>query len=209
MIGMKYKTKQTHWDQTFSDKPDDTLGWYENDISYTLDFFPSELLDTPQTIFIAGAGTSQLVEALLAMGHRLILNDISVEALTKLRQRIGNQDNVTWLPADLSQALPEDVPPVDIWIDRAVLHFLIEERAVEQYFASLYRLVKKDGYVLLAEFSEHGVDRCAGLPVRRYSLDDMNQRMEPIFALRKQAHYDYVTPAGGQRPYLYALYQRE
>ena len=184
------------------------MGWYEKDISYTLDFFPSVLLDTPQTIFIAGAGTSQLVEALLAMGHRLILNDISIEALTKLRQRIGNQDNVIWLPADLSQALPEDVPPVDIWIDRAVLHFLIEEWAVEQYFASLYRLVKKDGYVLLAEFSEHGVDRCAGLPVRRYSLADMNARLVPAFTLKKHAHYDYVTPAGGQRPYLYALYQR-
>ncbi|MFV0543275.1 MAG: class I SAM-dependent methyltransferase [Marinicella pacifica] len=205
---MKHKIKQTHWDQIFRDKPDDTLGWYESDVSYTLDFFPPDLLTEPQTIFIAGAGTSQLVDGLLAIGHRLILNDISVEALAKLRQRIGNQDNVTWLPADLSKALPEDAPPVDIWIDRAVLHFLIEEQAIEQYFASLYRLVKKDGYVLLAEFSEHGVERCAGLPVRRYSLADMNARMVPAFTLKKHAHYDYVTPAGGQRPYLYALYQR-
>lgn len=205
---MKHKIKQTHWDQIFRDKPDDTLGWYESDVSYTLDFFPPDLLTEPQTIFIAGAGTSQLVDGLLAIGHRLILNDISVEALAKLRQRIGNQDNVTWLPADLSKALPEDAPPVDIWIDRAVLHFLIEEQAIEQYFASLYRLVKKDGYVLLAEFSEHGVERCAGLPVRRYSLADMNARMVPAFTLKKHGHYDYVTPAGGQRPYLYALYQR-
>jgi len=205
---MTNNSKQRHWDQIFNSKPNESLGWFEKDISYTLDFFPTWLLDTPQTIFIAGAGTSQLVEALLAMGHRLILNDISVEALTKLRKRLDEPGNVTWLPADLSKALPDDLPPVDIWIDRAVLHFLIEEAAIQSYFVSLYRLVKKDGHVLLAEFSESGAERCAGLPVRRYSLADMNARMVPAFTLKKHAHYDYVTPAGGQRPYLYALYQR-
>lgn len=205
---MKHKTKQTHWDQIFRDKPDDTLGWYESDVSYTLDFFPSDLLTEPQTIFIAGAGTSQLVEALLAMGQRLILNDISGEALDKLRERLGEQANVIWLPADVSKALPDEVPPVDIWIDRAVLHFLTTEDAIAQYFASLHRCVQNNGLVLLAEFADHGVQRCAGLPVRRYSLADMNARMVPYFTLIKYADYDYVTPTGGQRPYLYALYQK-
>jgi len=200
--------KQAHWDQIFSDKPDESLGWYESDISYTLDFLPEGLLVKPQTIFIAGAGTSQLVDTLLTAGHQLILNDISGEALDKLQKRIGDQNNVTWLPADLSKALPDDVPTIDIWIDRAVLHFLIAEHEIQQYFSSLHRLVKMGGYVLLAEFSESGAERCAGLPVRRYSLDDMNQRMLPGFTLIKHAHYDYITPVGGQRPYLYALYQR-
>lgn len=200
--------KQAHWDHIFSDKPDETLGWYERDVSYTLDFFPKGLLDKPQTIFIAGAGTSRLVDGLLAMGHRLILNDISEAALARLRERIGEQKNIIWLAADLSHPLPDELPAVDIWIDRAVLHFLIDDQAIDNYFANLYRLLKMNGYVLLAEFSESGAERCAGLPVRRYSLDDMNQRMLPDFALIKHAHYDYLTPAGGQRPYLYALYQR-
>jgi Methyltransferase domain. len=208
MNNQNKSAKQSHWDQIFSDKPDDSLGWYESDCSYTLEFFPEDLLAEPQAIFLAGAGTSQLVDDLLAMGHRLILNDISETALTKLRQRLGDTPNIHWLPADLSQALPDDVPPVDIWMDRAVLHFLIDEDDIAHYFANLYRLVNKNGFVLLAEFSEIGVERCAGLPVRRYSLADMNARMLPAFTLLKQAHYDYVTPAGGQRPYLYALYQR-
>ncbi|KAA3640818.1 MAG: methyltransferase domain-containing protein [Proteobacteria bacterium] len=200
--------KQAHWNHIFRDKPEESLGWYEQDVSYTLDFFPEGILAEPQTIFIAGAGTSQLVDGLLAMGHRLILNDISDAALAKLRGRIGKQDAVIWLAADLSQALPDDLPPVDIWIDRAVLHFLIDEQAIKQYFASLNRLVKSAGFVLLAEFAETGAERCAGLPVHRYSLAAMNRRMLPVFSLLKHAHYDYITPAGGNRPYLYALYQR-
>lgn len=208
MINKSNNNKKIHWDQIFTDKPDETLGWYEQDVSYTLDFFPQGLLDKPRTIFIAGAGTSQLVDSLLTLGHRLVLNDISGEALDRLRQRIGNESNIYWLPADMSQDLPNDIPPIDIWIDRAVLHFLINEKDIVQYFNHVHRLVKSNGYVLLAEFSESGAERCAGLPVRRYSLADMNQQMLSKFTLMKHAHYDYMTPAGGHRPYLYALYQR-
>lgn len=203
----KSNNKRNHWGQIFSEKSDDSLGWYEQNISYTLDFFPQDLLIELKTIFIAGAGTSQLVDALLALGHRLVVNDISGEALYKLRDGIDGHADIYWLPADMSKKLPDDIPAIDIWIDRAVLHFLIEEQDITQYFSHVHRLVKPDGYVLLAEFSESGAERCAGLPVRRYSLDAMNQRMVPQFTLLKHAHYDYITPAGGQRPYLYALYQ--
>ena len=199
---------QNHWNRIFTKKADEALGWYESDVSYTLNFFPGGVLAEPKIIFIAGAGTSQLVDSLLAMGHRLVLNDISETALDTLRERLGEPPSVHWLPADLSKVLPDKVPPVDIWIDRAVLHFLTTENAIAQYFASLHRCVHKNGLVLLAEFAEHGVQRCAGLPVRRYSLADMNARMVPDFTLIKHADYDYVTPAGGPRPYLYAMYEK-
>ncbi len=62
--------------------------------------------------------------------YRLILNDISDEALNKLRNRICTSERLLWLHHDISEPLPESIPQADVWIDLAVLHFLLERAAL-------------------------------------------------------------------------------
>jgi hypothetical protein len=150
-----------------------------------------------------------LVDELLARGHQLILNDISDEALDQLQKRIGiNKDILTWLRHDISKPLPSGIPQTDIWIDRAVLHFLLEESDIQGYFANLYSAINPGGYALLAEFSTTGAPKCAGLDLHRYSLEEMTLRMGAEFDLVKHEDYTFINPFGDPRPYIYALYRK-
>ncbi len=197
-----------HWNTIFSTKTDSELGWYERDASQTLKFFDLIPQNRFATVFLPGAGTSVLVDELLARGHKIILNDISDEALNKLRNRIGPDDRLTWLQHDISKPLPDDIPQADIWIDRAVLHFLLEEADIEGYFSNLHSEIRQGEHALLAEFSTLGAPKCAGLELHRYSIEEITRRMGADFELVKYEDYTYINPAGDPRPYIYALYKK-
>jgi SAM-dependent methyltransferase len=201
-----------HWNGVFSKSADRELGWYEESPAQTLRMLQCARCPGQATIFLPGAGTSVLVDELLARGHRLVLNDISATALDKLRGRLrerpGVMERVRWLRHDISRPLPPDVPPCDLWIDRAVLHFLTDEARIAGYFENLRRVVRPGGQVLLAEFSYEAPPRCAGLEVHRYTLEEMVERMGEDFEMVAFEHYTYVNPRGEPRPYLYALFRR-
>ena len=198
-----------HWDQVFASKADKELGWYEGDVGQTLAFLDRIPNALCQTVFVPGAGTSILIDELLARGMRVVLNDISGEALARLRGRIGaGGERVQWLHHDISKPLPDRAMQVDIWIDRAVLHFLLTESEIEGYFENVRAVVKPGGHVLLAEFSETGAIRCAGLDVHRYSVEEMRTRLGSEFSLVWAEDYTFVNPAGDPRPYVYALFRR-
>ncbi|WP_373070010.1 class I SAM-dependent methyltransferase [Sulfurimonas sp.] len=203
------ETLKEHWNSIFSKTNDTDLGWYEEDISQTLKFLREIPHSESKTVFLPGSGTSTLVDALLNQGHQLILNDISNEALNKLKNRLRNDENTTYLHHDISKPLPLKSPKVDLWIDRAVLHFLLNELDIETYFNNLCSSVKPGGFVLLAEFSTIGALKCAGLDVHRYSVSEINDRIGNEFKLIKDEEYKYINPSGNERPYIYALYKRE
>lgn len=201
-------TPNQHWNEIFSTKSDSELGWFEGDVAQTIQFLDRIPQADGPTIFLPGAGTSILVDALLSRGAHLILNDISDEALKKLRQRIGSHpDRLTWLHHDMSRPLPGGLPPADIWIDRAVLHFLLDETQIAGYFDNLRSALRPGGYALLAEFSISGAPTCAGLDVHRYSVEELAGRMGAGFELVRQEEYTFINPAGAPRPYVYALFR--
>lgn len=198
-----------HWDTIFSTKIDSELGWYESDISQTLRFLNSIPQDEYSKIFLPGAGTSLLVDELVARGHELILNDISEAALNKLKSRIAMSDRIKWLHHDMSKPIPGDIPQVDMWIDRAVLHFLLEDADIQAYFDNLRSVIEPKGYVMLAEFSVVGAPKCAGLELHRYSIEEITQRLGAEFELIKHEDYMFINPLGDPRPYIYTLYQHK
>jgi len=207
-----------HWDTIFEGTDDNNLGWYEKDSSPTLALLADIPILQDSTIFIVGVGTSELVDNLLAQDAQLVLNDISAVALNRVKQRLaGKADTVQWLCQDISQPIttlsfegqPEKpVSMVDIWIDRAVLHFLNEDEAITGYFDNLHSRLKKGGYALFAEFSKSGASKCAGLPVNRYSVEEITTRLGSAFHLEQSFNYNYTSPAGHPRPYIYCLYKR-
>ncbi|MEK6726186.1 MAG: class I SAM-dependent methyltransferase [Deltaproteobacteria bacterium] len=202
-------TPNQHWNAIFSTKTDPELGWYESEVSQTLKFLDLIPQSQTTTVFLPGAGTTALVDELLDRGYDIILNDISNEALNKLKDRIGmNEDRLTWIHHDISKPLPDGIPQADIWIDRAVLHFLLEEADIKGYFSNLHSAIRPGGYALLAEFSTMGAPECAGLELHRYSIEEITRRMGAEFELVKHEDYTFINPFGDPRPYIYGLYRK-
>jgi len=128
------KSDSNHWNAIFSEKEDSELGWYETDASQTLKLLTSIPNLENSTIFLPGIGTSVLAEILISKGPKLILNDISCHALNRIKNKLNNtSDDIQWLCQNITQSI-QNISNVDIWIDRAVLHFLTDNDDVEKYF---------------------------------------------------------------------------
>ena len=204
------KSDSAHWNRIFRETADQKLGWYEHDLTQTFRLLNQIPQWQTSTVFLPGAGTSRLVEVLLEAGTQLMLNDISPVALDHVKQRLGeNADSIDWICQDIARSLGTHLPPIDLWIDRAVLHFLTETEAIQGYFTNVRAGVKVGGHVLFAEFPPHGVPKCAGLDLHRYSLEELTERLGDGFMLVDHFECTYMNPAGKPRPYIYALYQRE
>ena len=192
------KSNCEHWNRIFRETADSKLGWYENDPSQTLRLLDQVSGWESSTVFLSGVGTAVLVDVLLAAGSELILNDISQQALDHVKERMGDQAAaVEWVCQDIAQPLGGAVPPTDIWIDRAVLHFLTEEADIQGYFKNVSSKVKLGGHILLAQFPPHGAPMCAGLDLHRYSVEDLSERLGPDFKLIEHFDHTYTTPSGG------------
>jgi len=210
------KSTDKHWDAIFAKHTESSLGWYETDLSKTFKLV-NQIKDwSHSTLFISGAGTSALVDELLKeKGVELVLNDISAIALEKMKVRLLEQEilkqesKVSWLCQDIAQPITVSIPAVDIWIDRAVLHFLTEEKAIKGYFENLKLHVKGNGHVIFAEFSQVGAEQCAGLAVHQYSIKELTERLGESFTLLSYFDSIYINPRGQKRPYIYALYQKQ
>ncbi len=203
------KSNAKHWDRIFARTEDDQLGWYEKEASATFKLLEKIQGWETATIFLPGAGTSGLIDELHSKGARLVLNDISGAALDRVRERLADRnENLEWLCQDIAEPLPPNSPPVDLWIDRAVLHFLTDEAAIQGYFRNLDTALKLDGHVLFAEFSTHGAEKCAGLTLHRYSVEELTDRLGSSFELIASFEHTYFNPSGDPRPYIYTLYKK-
>ncbi len=196
-----------HWNEIFSSTDDSNLGWYEEKPTQLIALLNKIENWQGASIFVSGAGTCTLVEELLAQQTHLVLNDISSEALNSIKARIGEQqESVYWLCQDISQPINEKIPELDIWIDRAVLHFLTEEKQIVGYFDNLKNNLKEGAYALFAEFSKQGAEMCAGLAIHQYSVDELSERLGNEFELVSSFEYLFTNPSGDKKPYIYALY---
>ena len=198
-----------HWNQAFARSAEEQLGWYEKDVSASMQLIEAADLSTGARILVAGAGNSRLLDELIRQGYtNLLASDISETALDQLHDRLGNK--IEYIVDDLTNpTLLNDIEPVDLWFDRAVLHFFKEQSQQDNYHTLINQKVRMGGYIALAEFAEDGATRCSGLDVRRYSIGDMQQFLGEEFILMKNFKHLYTMPTGDTRKYNYALFQRQ
>jgi SAM-dependent methyltransferase len=204
--------KERHWDNVYQNAPVERLGWYEETPQPSLRLIQACGLPKDARQFHAGAGASTLVDALLADGYsNFVATDISEVALQKLEERLGTAaaGNVQWIADDLTQpAKLQNIAPVDLWHDRAVLHFFTEEVEQQAYFDLVRKLVKPGGFAIIAAFNLDGAKSCSGLPVKNYNAAMLAEKLGPGFELLQSFDYPYVMPSGGERPYVYAMFRR-
>ena len=200
-----------HWDSAYENNDITKLGWYEEDPIPSLQLIQKCELSYNARILNVGVGTSTLIDELLNFGyHNVIASDISSNALHKLQTRLGaNKNRVHWVVDDLTNPkLLSEIDPIDLWHDRAVLHFFTNEEEQNTYFLLLKKIIKPKGYVLISTFNLEGATKCSGLNVKRYNKDLLINKLGSDFKLLDFFNYTYTMPSGDTRPYIYTLFKR-
>ncbi len=201
-----------HWNKAYN-QVDEQLGWFETNPIRTMQLVNACGLQKGATILNVGAGTTTLIDTLLEDGYtNIIANDLSEIALKKLKERIKKtyNYNLTCIKDDLTNPTKlNKLQNVDVWIDRAVLHFFLNENEQKAYFNLIQKIISKNGYVIIAVFSLNGAQKCSGLDLQRYNVDMLQNHLGSDFKLKETFNHTFINPSRGERPYIYTLFQRQ
>ena len=193
-----------HWERVYSTKAPTAVSWYQEHAALSVRLIEKTGVPKTAAIIDVGGGASTLVDDLLARGyHNVTVLDLSATALQAAKARLGSRaDSVTWIEADICRAaLPENA--YDVWHDRAVFHFLTAPGDRQAYVRTTLRSVRPGGHVIVATFAEDGPTQCSGLPVMRYSADELHAQFGKAFALVAHDRESHHTPFGTIQEFTY------
>ena len=201
--------RRRHWNDVYSAKPLVAMSWFEVEPLTSLRLIQDASPGAASAVLDIGAGGSTLVDELIDRGATDVsLLDVAETALDQVRTRLGaratevtfiNEDVLTWAPAR----------PYDVWHDRAVFHFLTERDAQDRYIDTAARAVRDGGVLVIATFAEDGPTHCSGLPVRRYSAAELNERFSRSFSMVHEERQEHPTPGGAVQPFTWAVFRRQ
>jgi SAM-dependent methyltransferase len=201
--------KQGHWDKVYGSKNPTEVSWYQPHLEQSLELIRRTDVKPDAAIIDVGGGASTLVDDLLDGGyHNITVVDISDDALAVAKRRLGPRAaHVTWLVGDITTMnLPAGA--YDLWHDRAVFHFLTDEVQRKAYIEQVCCAVRKDGFVIVATFGPEGPEKCSGLPVSRYSSDELHDAFGGAFQLLEHREEHHRTPWGTEQEFVYCLCAR-
>lgn len=197
-----------YWEDIYANRSEDELSWFQEQPAYSLSLINRAQLSQDAPIIDVGGGASRLVDHLLNSGFTdLTLLDLAGQALERTRQRLGPRaENVTFIEHDiLTVELPKTYT---LWHDRAVFHFLTEPEQRLAYRRRLLDHLDDEGYLIIATFDQDGPVTCSGLPVVRYSIDELEEEFSQDFHLLQFLREEHQTPAGRSQNFIFALFQR-
>ena len=193
-----------HWDRVYATRPTESVSWFQAHAEQSLRLIRGTGVPRSGSIIDVGGGASTLVDDLLTDGYSaLTVLDLSASALSAAKQRLGSlAARVEWIEASITEVeLP--VHAYDVWHDRAVFHSLTDNAARQAYVAAVLRSVKPGGHVIVATFDEDGPTQCSGLPVMRYSADELHAEFGASFTLLAHEKEEHHTPLGTVQKFVY------
>ena len=202
---------KSHWNDAYKKAESKKLGWYESYPEPSLQLIKKCNLNKNASLLNVGVGATTLIDELISLDYKnIIASDLSLTALEIIKNRVGeNKNKVKWIVDDLiNSKILINNEPVDLWHDRAVLHFFNEKVEQDTYFKLLNKLVKKGGFVIIAAFNLNGATKCSGLPVFRYDEKMLIKKMGYNFELIESFDFTYQMPSGDSREYIYTLFKR-
>lgn len=192
-----------HWEGVHRSKAADEVSWWQDPEDLWLDLIDDLDLPPDAPILDVGSGSSLLVDALVARGFTHVAAvDISPAALERIAARVG--DAVSLTAGDVLDHT--SAHPVALWHDRAVFHFLTESSDRERYRRRLHAALDVDGHAIVATFAPDGPDTCSGLPVRKYSGEDLSHELG--LRLVRSDRRIHTTPWDTGQPFTVAVLTR-
>jgi SAM-dependent methyltransferase len=203
---------KNHWNKKYTDTPITQLGWYEPKSIHSIQLIENCGVSAHSPIADIGSGASTLIANLLEIGYQNIFAiDISDVALEKAKTLLTTEQSskVHWMVDDITK--PSSILHLEniaVWHDRAVFHFLTDERDRQIYRSLMQKTVMAGGFIVIAAFALEGAMHCSGLPVQRYSAGSLCEFFGDGFKLIESLDHTYHMPSGDARPYVYARFQK-
>jgi SAM-dependent methyltransferase len=198
-----------HWENVYKTKSPEEMSWYEPHLATSLEWTLEAASSNSSSIIDVGGGASTLADDLHERGFRsLTVLDISPTAIARSQERLGDAaGDIDWIVGDVTRcSLP--VAAFDIWHDRAVFHFLTEQKEKASYVKQLANALEPSGQAIIATFSINGPRSCSGLAVSRYDAPSLQKEFGTDFQLLKSATITHQTPTGTLREFLYCRMAR-
>lgn len=201
-------SRASFWEGVHGSKDVDGVSWWQSVPGLSLGLVDETGLGVDRPVIDVGAGWSTLVDHLVERGFTdLTAIDLSLTALNTVRERIG-ETNAS-LVLDVADVLDFRPPRrYALWHDRAVFHFLTEPDERDDYRASLKHCLEPGGFVVVATFGPDGPTTCSGLPIVRYTHEELAAEF-PDYRLLSTSGEDHVTPWGTRQQFTAILLQQE
>lgn len=199
--------RRRHWEHAHEGKQVTDVSWWQEIPTLSLRLVERSGVPRSARIVDVGAGWSTLADHLLARGFTDVTAvDLSEVALATARSRVGDlARHLTTQVGDVLDLRPDRA--YDLWHDRAVFHFLTDAYDRDRYRAAVDRSVAEDGWLAVATFGPQGPESCSGLPVVRYSSEELAEQF-PGFVLEATDGEEHRTPWGSVQQFAAVLLRR-
>ncbi len=198
-----------HWEHVYNSKKPDAVSWYQPRLERSIGTIVATGIPRTASIVDVGGGASTLAGDLLRMGFlQITVVDISRRAIDEARARLGPASaGVTWIISDIFEAnLARG--KCDLWHDRALFHFLLEENDRLRYRQALESALRPGGFAVIATFGPNGPLSCSGLPTARYSPESLGLALGPSFSLLSHDSELHHTPFNTTQEFIYCTFRK-
>ena len=201
--------RKEHWENIYANKQMNEVSWFQQEPTTSLALIQENTQSKDDAIIDIGGGDGFLVDNLLELGYtNITVLDISANAINKVKERLGiNADKVKWIISDITEFIPTE--QYDIWHDRAVFHFLTQQKDIEYYKVLANENISANGYFILATFADDGPERCSGLQVCKYSEKDMENSFSTGFRMKESFKYKHLTPFGTIQNFTFSVFRKQ
>lgn len=191
---MEEFNRKAHWENVYTTKELTNVSWYQPVPETSLEFLEQSNLPFTAKIIDVGGGDSYLADHLLELGYTdITVLDISEHALERAKARLGDKAAlIKWIVSDACAFVPSE--SYDFWHDRAVFHFLTNEKEIKAYLQVLSQGIKAGGTLVLGTFSEDGPTKCSGILIKQYTEKSMIELLKPDFENLSCLRADHPTP---------------
>ncbi|HEU4575948.1 MAG TPA: class I SAM-dependent methyltransferase [Chitinophagaceae bacterium] len=201
--------QKQHWEKVFETKADSEKSWFQPYPETSVQFIKDLNIPKDAAIIDVGGGDSYLADVLLQEGYKdITVLDISAKALQNARKRLGKKANrIKWVESDVLSFHPEK--KYDCWHDRAVFHFVTDKKNITAYKKQIAGSVKDKGKLIVGTFSEKGPEKCSGLPVHRYSQQQLTRALSQNFKKIKCIEEIHQTPFNTSQSFTFCSFQKK
>jgi len=198
----------SHWDKVYQSKDHTQVSWHQDRATLSFDWI-LKYTQKNDAIIDVGAGVSILADNLLDEGYTdLSLLELSPAAIKATQERLKTHTDEVGFYNENILNFQSDTQ-FDLWHDRAVFHFLTNEKDQKIYLNKLNQYLKPQGYFLLATFAPTGPKSCSELDIVQYDKDKITQLLGEKFKLIKATSEAHPHPNGSTQDFSYFLLQKQ